>query len=55
MCKYENYAPFNIPNSPQYTLVLDIDETLVHCSTQDSGDCDLVLDVGGMEVYVRTR
>ena len=41
---------------PQYTLVLDIDETLVHCSTDErDSDCDFVLDVAGMPVFARTR
>ena len=36
--------------------MLDIDETLVHCSTAESDrDCDIVLDFDGLTIFVRTR
>jgi TFIIF-interacting CTD phosphatase-like protein len=39
----------------KYTLVLDIDETLVHCTTNRMDDAEFVLDVSGTDIYVRTR
>lgn len=33
------------PGAPKYTLVLDLDETLVHCSIETHTKCDLVFPV----------
>ncbi len=42
-----------------YTLVLDIDETLVHCTTDASGAAEADLVLSGVspegDIYVRTR
>ena len=45
--------------NPRYTLVLDLDETLVHCSVESIGQPDLTFPVtfNGFfyQVYVRKR
>jgi len=55
----QHCLPPKEPGSPDFTLVLDLDETLVHCSTEPIPDYDFTFTVlfHGVEytVYVRKR
>jgi len=55
----QNVLPPKAPNAPNITLVLDLDETLVHCTLEPTLDYDLTFTVNFMNfeycVYVRKR
>ncbi|GJQ14276.1 hypothetical protein GpartN1_g6067.t1 [Galdieria partita] len=60
ICNFPSLCvPSKSPNDPQITLVLDLDETLVHCSTEPCQNADLIFPVyfGGTEylVYAKKR
>jgi len=60
ICNFPSLCvPSKNASDPEITLVLDLDETLVHCSTEPCHDADLIFPVyfGGTEylVYGRKR
>ncbi|EME26426.1 CTD small phosphatase-like protein 2 [Galdieria sulphuraria] len=60
ICNFPSLCvPSKNPSDPQITLVLDLDETLVHCSTDPCQSADLIFPVyfGGTEylVYAKKR
>lgn len=60
MVKYmcpDTPLPTKNPNDPPITLVLDLDETLVHCTVEDVADADLTFPVffHGVNYQVNVR
>jgi len=57
--KKTSVLPTKKRNVPKHSLVLDLDETLVHCSLTDSVDCDFSFNIefeGEIcKIYVKTR
>lgn len=53
------YLPKKTSKCPEYTLVLDLDETLVHCTIEESSNPDLIFPVSfngdQYQVYMRKR
>jgi len=53
----EPILPPKQENDPKITLVLDLDETLVHCTTTEMEDCDVSfpVELNGQQFYVSGR